>query len=79
MDHVNHFKDLFKSIPEHRKIVIILFLFKNDADLSTECGFFKNDNNSLNEEFKKSLVEQNERNLDFFKNEESIIEKTLKN
>ena len=39
MDNVYFFKDLFKSIPDYRKIVFVLFFIKNDGDLLTECGF----------------------------------------
>ena len=45
MDHVNYFKDLFDSIPDYRKIVLLIFLIQNDDDLSKECGFFKSDSN----------------------------------
>ena len=77
MNHVNYFKDLFESIPDYRKIVLLMFLIQNDADLLKECGFLKSDNNRLNEEFKKILLEQIEY-LDYIKNqEESIIGKIL--
>ena len=51
MDNIKYFKDLFESIPDFRKIVLLLFLFKNDNDLLTECGFLKDDINRLNLEF----------------------------
>ena len=38
---------MFEAIPEYRKIVLLMFLIKNDADLLSECGYLKNDNNSL--------------------------------
>ena len=44
MDHVIYFKDFFESIPDYRKIVLLMFLIKNDNDL-TECRFFKVDFN----------------------------------
>ena len=37
MDHVKCFKDLFDSIPDYRKIVIIIFSNKIDVDLINEC------------------------------------------
>ena len=40
MNHVNNFKDLFESIPDYRKIVL-LFLIKNDVDSLNESGFLK--------------------------------------
>ena len=55
-----------------------MFLIKNDADLLTECGYLKNDINSLNKALKNILLEQNEEDLDYIKNEEeSISEKIL--
>ena len=38
---------MFESIPDYRKIVLLLFLIQNDKDLEKECGLQKNDNNSL--------------------------------
>ena len=52
MDHLNCFRDFFESIPDYRKIVIIMFLIKNDDDLIQECGYLKNDINRLCLEFK---------------------------
>ena len=78
MNYENYFKDFFKSIPDYRKKVILMFLIKNDNALLTECGFLKDDINCLNLEFKNILMEQNEEYLDYIKNEaESIIEKIL--
>ena len=39
MNYENCFKDIFDSIPDYRKKVIILFLIKNYSDLLNECGF----------------------------------------
>ena len=47
MDYVNYFKGLLESVPDHRKIVLLMFLIEIDADLLRECGFLKNDNNRL--------------------------------
>ena len=78
MDHVNIFKDLLKSIPDFRKVVLLLFLIKNDVDLLQECGFLKNDINCLCLEFENVLMEQNEEPLDYIQSEEEpIIEKNL--
>ena len=78
MNYANYFRDLFESIEEYRKIVLIMFLIKNDNDLITECGFLKNDINCLNKEFKNLLLEQNQEYLVYIKKEEeSIIEKIL--
>ena len=76
MKHVNYFKDLFDSIPDCRKIALLMFLIKNDNDLLNECGFLKNTIYSLNREFKNLLMEQNGEYLEEIKyEEESIIER----
>ena len=78
MDNVNYFKDLFESIPEYKKIVLLMFLIKNDVDFLYECGFLKGDINFLYREFKNILLELNEDYLDYIKNqEESFLEKFL--
>ena len=78
MNYENYFKDLFESIPEYRKIVLLIFLIQNDKNLLQEIGFSKNDINRLNIEFKNILLEQNEELMDFIKNEEeSILERIL--
>ena len=70
MDHVNYLKDMFKSIPDYRKIVLLIVLIQNDDDLLKECGFLKSEINRLNEEFENILIEQHEVYLDYVKNEE---------
>ena len=78
MNYESYFKDLIESTPDYRKIVFLLFLFQNDEDLLKECGFLKNDVNSLKKEFKNILMEENEEDLDYIENEkESTIEKVL--
>ena len=78
MDNVNYFKDLFESIPDYKKIVLSMFLIKNDVKFLSECGFLKRDINFLYKEFKNILLELNEDYLDHIKNqEESILEKFL--
>ena len=47
MDNVNYFKDLFESIPDYKKIVLLLFLSKNDVYFLYDCGFLKSDINFL--------------------------------
>ena len=32
MDQINYFSDLFESIPDYKKIVLLLFLIKNDVN-----------------------------------------------
>ena len=78
MNHVHYFRDLCESIEDYRKIVLIMFLIKNDNDLLTECGFLKDDINRLRKKFENIIKEQNEVYLDYIKNEEeSIVERFL--
>ena len=51
MDQIYYFKDLSKCIPDYTKIVLIMFLTRNDVDLPTECGYLRNDINRLCIEF----------------------------
>ena len=78
MDNVNYFKDLFGSIPDYKKIVLLMFLIENDVKFLYECGFLKGDINFLYKEFKNILLELNEEYLNLNKNqEESKIENIL--
>ena len=43
IDNVNYFKDLFESIPDYKKVVLLMFSIKNDVNFSYECGFLKGD------------------------------------
>ena len=49
---MKYFKDLFESILDYKKIVLLIFLIQNDRDSLLETGFSKNDINRLNFEFK---------------------------
>ena len=78
MNNENYFKDIFESILDYRKIVLLKFLIQNDKNLLKEIGFSKNDINLLNLEFKNILMEEFEDYLSYIKNEEeSILEKFL--
>ena len=78
MNNSNYFKDIFESIPDYKKIVLLIFLVQNDKNLLKEIGFSRADINSLNLEFKNILLEEFENYLDYIKNqEESILEKFL--
>ena len=78
MNYENYFRDIFKSITEYRKIVLLIYLIQNDKNLLKEIGFGKNDIILLNLEFKKNLLEEFENYLDYIKDqEESILEKFL--
>ena len=78
MDNINYFKDIFESIHDYKKIVLLIFLIQNDKNLLKEIRFSKNDINLLNLEFRNILIEQKEDFLSYIKNqEESIIERIL--
>ena len=78
MNNVNYFKDLFESVPDYKKIVLLMFSIKNDGILLYECGFLKGGFNFLYKEFKNILLELNEDYLDHVKSqEEALIEKIL--
>ena len=78
MNNVNYFKEIFESIPDYKKIVLLIFLIKSDVNFLYECGFLKSDINFLYKEFRNILLELNEEYLDYVKNqEESILEKFL--
>ena len=78
MDNKKYFKDIFESIHDYKKIVLLIFLIQNDKNLLKEIGFSKNDINQLSIEFKNILIEEFEDYLSYIKNEEeSIIERIL--
>ena len=78
MNNITYSKDIFESIPDYRKIVLLIFLIQNDKNLLKEIGFSKNDINLLNLEFKKILLEEFENYLGYIKDQgESILEKFL--
>ena len=78
MNNANYFKDLFESIPDYRKVVLLIFLIQIDKNLLNEVGFSQHDINRLSIEFKKILIEEFEDYLSHIKNEEeSILEKFL--
>ena len=56
MNYEIYFKDLFESIPDYRKVVLILFLIQNDKDFLKQCGFLRIDIHRLSLEYKKSLL-----------------------
>ena len=52
MNNSNYFRDIFESIPDYRKIVLLMFLIKNDKKLLLKICFTERDINRLNLEFK---------------------------
>ena len=79
MDNVNYFRDLFESIPDYRKIVLLLYSIKNDDDLLKETGFNENHIDQLSLDFKNILFEEHENYFDFVKNEEETVIETILN
>ena len=78
MNNSIYFRDIFESIPEYRKIVLLMFLIEMNKDLLLEIGFSERDNNRLTLEFKNVLIEQHDEYMDYVENEEeSVIEKFL--
>ena len=79
MNKSNFFRDIFESITDYRKIVLLIFLIQNDKKLLEEIRFSKKDINHLNFQLKNILIEEQENFLDYIKDrEESILEKFLK-
>ena len=73
-----YFEDLFESIPDYKKIILLIFLIRNDVNLLYECEFLKGDIHYLYKKYKNILLELNEEYLDHIKNqEESVLEKFL--
>ena len=78
MKYENYFRDIFESIPNYRKIILLLFLIKDHKGFLLEISFSERDISCLNSEFRNVLKKQLEEYLDFVKNqEESIIERFL--
>ena len=47
MDIINYIGDLFELIPDYKRIVLLMFLIRNDVNFLYECGFVKGDINFL--------------------------------
>ena len=78
MNHENYFKDIFESIHDYKKIVLLIFLIQNDKNLLYEVSFSQRDISRLSMEFKNILLEEFEEYLSYIKNqEESIFERIL--
>ena len=77
MNNVNYFRDIFGSITEYRKIVLLIFLIQNDKNLIKEKGLSKNDINLSNFEFKNILLEEFENYLDYLKIKKNLFWKSF--
>ena len=56
MNNVKYFIDLFETIPDYKKIVLLKFLIKNDVYFSHDCGFLKSDNTFLFKRISKQFT-----------------------
>ena len=54
MNILKYFKDLLEPIPDYKKIVLLMFLIKNDIIFLYECGFLIGDINFSYKEIKKN-------------------------
>ena len=75
MKYENYIQERLEETPDYRKIVLLMFLIKNDKDLFLEIGFSERDSNRSNLEFKNILNEEHENYLDYVK--ENFLEKFL--
>ena len=66
LNYKTYFKDLFDSFPDHKKIVLLIFVIQIDVDLVIECVFLKKDVHCLYIEF------------EFFLNKKKTVLITLK-
>ena len=78
MNNIIFFEDLFESMPDYIKIVLLKYIFQNDRTLLCEIGFSERNINRLNLERKKLIIEKHEEYLSYVRNEEeTVIEKIL--
>ena len=70
MNNSDYFKDIIESIPNYRKIVLLIYLIQNDKRLLEEIGFSKKIINSLNLEFNNVLINKFDEYLSYIKNQE---------
>ena len=70
MNNSDYFKDIVESIPNYRKIVVLIYLIQNDKRLLEEIGFSKKIINSLNLEFNNVLINKFDEYLSYIKNQE---------
>ena len=79
MNNVNYIRDLFESMFDYRKIVLLMFSIKNDKNSIKEFVFSKKIPIHLSLEFKKTLIEEYEQNLESIINEEESLIKLIPN
>ena len=76
MEDIKYFEDLFKSIPDYKKIVLLCFIIKQDINLLREFGMSENFINELYKQFKKIAENDiDEYNYHIKNLEESILER----
>ena len=75
MDDINSFKDMLKSIQQYRKIVLLIFIIKQDNDILKESGMSQTFIEKLKGGCKKILNNESDDYNDHIKTlEESILE-----
>ena len=73
MNNSNYFKEIFESITDYRKIVLLIVSIQNDKYLLREVGFSERDINLLNKEFENKKIEQHEKYLDCVKIKKRVL------
>ena len=80
MEDIIYFKDMFESIPNYRKIILLCFIIKRDDVLLREFGLSDDFIKKLYDDCKQIMISDMDQYFSHIKNlEESIIEKILNN
>ena len=75
MEDIKYFEDLFKSISDYKKIILLCFIIKQDINLLREFGLSEDFINNLYKIFKKIAENDiDEYNYHIKNIEESILE-----
>ena len=78
MEDINYFKDMFESIPNYRKIILLCFIIKRDDVILREFGLSDDFIEKLYNDCKQIMISDMDQYFSHIKNlEESIIEKIL--
>ena len=78
MEDINYFKDMFESIPNYRKIILLCFIIKRDDVILREFGLSDDFIEKLYNGCKQIMISDMDQYFSHIKNlEESIIEKIL--
>ena len=75
MEDINYFRDILESIRDYRKIILLKFFIKNDADILKEFGFSDDFIEKLYNECKQIMDSDMDDYFSHIKNlEESLLE-----